>query len=193
MFKEFEHAAKTLTEDSKSYATAIKGVLTHQRAIGASFQALYSAFEGEQRSRLEQCALDYVNASSDWNESQTHAQDERLARCVVAPAENLLATVRLVRGTIDKRNRKQIDHDRHLTNLKKAREKTNTQDLIKAEQNYAEAKAQYDLYNNMLKEQVPVLYTLRVAFMDPVMESLIQFQVCLLARPCSAVAKLYFC
>jgi len=84
---------------------------------------------------------------------------------------------------IDKRNRKQIDHDRRLTAMKKAQEandKSNgakISELSKAEVAYDEARRDYETLNNKIKEEMPVLFQLRISFMDPFLQTLIFFQV----------------
>ncbi|KCV73177.1 hypothetical protein H696_00720 [Fonticula alba] len=194
LFKDFESAAKKLQEDTKAFQRAVQGLLNHQAAIGTSFEQVFApvssrvgaaaASSAEQSPQLASTSVNaqsiasYVGVSKDWNERQLQIMLDSLEAVVVKPCEELMEIVKAARSTIDKRNRKHVDYDRYYTALKKAQEKENSNpsDMLRAEQNYNEAKAQYDYYNELCKNEVPLLYDMRVAFMDPVIEMLVRFQ-----------------
>jgi hypothetical protein len=65
--------------------------------------------------------------------------------------------------------------------LKKIKEKASDREderkIIKAESTCEAAFKDYDSINSLLKSQLPVYIQLRLAFVDPIMESLVFFQV----------------
>ena len=110
-------------------------------------------------------------------------QDAYLQKVIVTASEGFLGVVKGVRGTVDKRNRKLIDHDRWLTNVKKAQEANEKaggakiSDVTKAETQFDLARQEYESINNRIKAEMPVLFGLRPAFVDPILQTLVIFGV----------------
>ena len=97
-----------------------------------------------------------------------------------------------VRETVNKRNRKLIDHDRWLTNVKKAQEaneKSNGMkiaEVTKAESQFEMARQEYETINTKIKEEMPQLMAMRSTFVDPILQTLVMFAV--RPRPAAVLA-----
>ena len=98
-------------------------------------------------------------------------------------SEGFLGVVKGVRATVDKRNRKLIDHDRWLTNVKKAQEANDKAggakiaEVTKAESQFDLARQEYEAINTKIKEEMPMLMALRPAFVDPILQTIVIFGV----------------
>jgi hypothetical protein len=110
-------------------------------------------------------------------------QDAYLQKVIVVASEGFLGVVKGVRATVDKRNRKLIDHDRWLTNVKKAQEANDKAggakiaEVTKAESQFDVARQEYESINTRIKEEMPVLMSMRPAFVDPILQTLVVFGV----------------
>ena len=111
------------------------------------------------------------------------SQDAYLQRVIVAASEGFLGIVKGVRATVDKRNRKLIDHDRWLTNVKKAQEANDKAggakiaEVTKAESQFELARQDYEAINNKIKEEMPMLMAMRPPFVDPILQTIVIFSV----------------
>lgn len=90
---------------------------------------------------------------------------EMIETRVIKPADELLEIIKVIRKTAVKRDHKQLDYDRHRTNLKKLQDKKerNLKDekaLYKAENDVEQATQEYNYFNDLLKDDLPKLFRL---------------------------------
>ncbi|KAJ3094299.1 hypothetical protein HDU96_001747 [Phlyctochytrium bullatum] len=105
-----------------------------------------------------------------------------LERRLVLPTAELMALIEKVKRFIVKRAHKLLDHDRHRDSVKKMREKqdrsiSDERTLGKYEANLDQAAREYNAINNLLKQQIPVLLSLKAPFMDPCFLTLYWYQL----------------
>lgn len=101
---------------------------------------------------------------------------------VVQPASQFLAVLENVKKFMLKRNHKLLDYDRHRDNYRKLKDNKNRdasdeRRLAKLEQELELATREYESVNNLLKSQLPILFQLRVQFIDPVFQSFYFYQL----------------
>lgn len=119
---------------------------------------------------------------------------------VIGPCKDLQDVLKKIRKTITKRDhkvglpsaallwpshrsgadppafRQLVDYDRHNNSLNKLRDKkekslSDEKNLFKVEQDHEAATAEYEHYNGMLKEELPVFLVMGTRFIDPLFHS----------------------
>ena len=113
---------------------------------------------------------------------------------VIQPALDLLAVVKQVQKMLTKRNHKLLDYDRmtfnsdrvdeigHRTTLKKLQDKKEKtlkdEKALYAAENALEAATQdYNYFNDMMKEELPILFTLEAEFIRPLFQNFYYMQL----------------
>ena len=90
---------------------------------------------------------------------------EMIETRVINPANELLDVIKVIRKSVVKRDHKQLDYDRHRAVLKKLQDKKdrNAKDekaLWKAEGDVEVATQDFNYFNDLLKDELPKLFTL---------------------------------
>lgn len=101
---------------------------------------------------------------------------------IIAPVHDFQQIIKQVRKNVTKRDHKLVDYDRtnnSYTKLRDKKEKTlkDEQNLFKAEQDYETAAADYEYYNNTMKEELPVFFEMGKRFMTPLFHSFYYMQL----------------
>ena len=101
---------------------------------------------------------------------------------VIRPALEMLEVVKVMRKTAVKRDHKQIDYDRHRTTFKKLQEKKektakDEKAMYKAEADVEAATQEYNYFNDLLKDELPKLFTLQRDFIQPLFQSFYYMQL----------------
>lgn len=107
---------------------------------------------------------------------------EMIEQRVIAPADQLLEVIKVVRKVTVKRDHKQLDFDRHRTALKKLQDKKDKtlkdeKALFKAENDVEQATQDYEYFNNLLKDELPKLFALEAEFIRPLFQSFYYMQL----------------
>lgn len=97
---------------------------------------------------------------------------DSIERLVVAPTADFITILDQVKRVTVKRAHKLLDYDRHRETVQKMKEKpdrsvSDEKRLGQYEASLDEATREYNNYNNMLKNDIPILLNLRVDFIDP--------------------------
>lgn len=100
---------------------------------------------------------------------------------VVAPIKDFTNILKAIRKNITKRDHKLVDFDRvnnSFTKLKEKKEKTlkDEQNLFKLEQEFEAVSADYEYFNNALKEELPVFFEKVKALISPLFHSFYYMQ-----------------
>lgn len=101
---------------------------------------------------------------------------------IMAPLHDFILVLKQVRKNVTKRDHKLVDYDRHndsYTKLRDKKEKSlkDEQNLFKVEQDYETAAADYEYYNNLMKEELPKLFEMAVRLMTPLFHSFYYMQL----------------
>lgn len=101
---------------------------------------------------------------------------------VIRPANELLDVLKVVRKSVVKREHKKLDFDRHNATLKKLREKKeksakDEKAMWKAENDVEQSTQEFNYFNDLLKEELPKLFTLERQFIQPLFQSFYYMQL----------------
>lgn len=157
-------------------------------AFGTAFTTLFSPLGSEYdiERRHPQAASTLSNIShyqqmmDELRETLTPEIDLIESR-VVAPLKDFEMILKAVRKNITKRDHKLMDYDRlnnSFTKLKDKKEKSlkDEQNLFKLEQEFEAASADYEYFNNAMKEELPVFFEKVKGLMAPLFHSFYYMQ-----------------
>ena len=101
---------------------------------------------------------------------------------VIGPADELLNIIKVAQKTTQKRQHKQLDYDRHRASLKKIQDKKekslkDEKALYKAENDVEQATQEFNYFNDLLKDELPKLFTLEREFIRPLFQSFYYMQL----------------
>ena len=107
---------------------------------------------------------------------------EMIETRVIAPADQLLEVIKIIRKASVKRDHKQLDFDRHRAALKKLQDKKektlkDEKALFKAENDVEQATQDFNYFNDLLKDELPKLFALEAEFIRPLFQSFYYMQL----------------
>jgi amphiphysin len=107
---------------------------------------------------------------------------EMIETRVIGPADELLEIIKVIRKVATKRQHKQLDYDRHRATLKKLQDKKektlkDEKALYKAESDVEQATQDFNYFNDLLKDELPKLFTLEREFIRPLFQSFYYMQL----------------
>lgn len=107
---------------------------------------------------------------------------EMIESRVIRPADELLEIIKAVRKIAGKRDHKQLDFDRHRAALKKLQDKKDKtlkdeKAMYRAEADAEQATQDYNYFNDLLKDELPKLFTLEREFIKPLFQSFYYMQL----------------
>ncbi|RMZ89043.1 hypothetical protein DV736_g3729, partial [Chaetothyriales sp. CBS 134916] len=190
-FAELETETKRLHDESKKYFEAINGMLNHQIEFSKAIEEIYKPISGrisDPNSLIPEGNPDGIRACEEYESivrdllATLQPELEMIEQRVIAPADQLLEVIKIVRKVSVKRDHKQLDYDRHRTSLKKLQDKKDKtlkdeKALFKAENDVEQATQDYDYFNNLLKDELPKLFALEAEFIRPLFQSFYYMQL----------------
>lgn len=107
---------------------------------------------------------------------------EMIETRVIRPADEFLEIIKVIRKTTLKRQHKQLDYDRHRATLKKLQDKKektmkDEKAIYKAENDVEQATQEFNYFNDLLKDELPKLFTLEREFIRPLFQSFYYMQL----------------
>ncbi|GEQ72542.1 hypothetical protein JCM33374_g6229 [Metschnikowia sp. JCM 33374] len=190
-FKELEMETKKLSDESKRYFTAVNGMLDYQIDFSKAIEEIYKPISGrlsDPNATVPEDNPEGIKAAEQYREvvkelKETLKPDlELIDKRIVQPAQELLKVINAIRKMATKRDHKQVDLDRHKRNYKKYEEKKertvkDEEKMYGAEAEVAIAQEEYDYYNEMLKQELPILFQMQRDFIKPLFESFYYMQL----------------
>lgn len=190
-FQELETETKKLHDESKKYFDAINGMLTHQIEFSQAIAEIYKPISGrvsDPDSIVQEGNPEGIRACEEYEaivrELQATLQPEleMIETRVIRPADELLDIIKVIRKTATKRQHKQLDYDRHRASLKKLQDKKekslkDEKAMYKAENDVEQATQEFNYYNDLLKDELPKLFTLEREFIRPLFQSFYYMQL----------------
>ncbi|KAJ5769492.1 protein hob1 [Penicillium odoratum] len=190
-FQELEKETKKLHDESKKYFDAINGMLTHQIEFSKSIAEIYKPISGrasDPNSYQDEGNTAGIQACEEYEAIVRELQEalvpelEMIEARVISPADQLLEVIKIIRKVATKRDHKKLDFDRRNATLKKLEEKKDKsikdeKALYKAENDVEVATQEYNYYNDLLKEELPKLFTLEAEFIRPLFQSFYYMQL----------------
>lgn len=190
-FDELETETQKLHAESTKYFKAINAMLDHQIEFSKACAKIYGPISGRM-SDPDSFVVDGnpegIRACEEYEalvlelKASLAPELEMIESRIVKPADDLMEIIKVVRKTATKRDHKQLDYDRHKNSLKKIEDKKekslkDEKNLYKAENNVDAATEEYEYFNNLLKEELPVLFKLEREFIAPLFQSFYYMQL----------------
>ncbi|CAI4057504.1 hypothetical protein SUVZ_02G5020 [Saccharomyces uvarum] len=184
-FQELEQETKKLSEESKRYSSAVNGMLTHQIGFARSMEEIFKPISGKMsdpNATIPEDNPEGIEASEQYRAMVAELQETLkpdlalVEEKIVTPCQELLKIITYIRKMATKRNHKKLDLDRHLNTYSKQEKKKeptakDEERLYKAQSQMEVAQQEYDYYNELLKTQLPVLFSLEAEFVKPLFVS----------------------
>ncbi|KAF2486721.1 hypothetical protein BDY17DRAFT_291993 [Neohortaea acidophila] len=191
-FAELETETKKLHDESSRYFKSINDMLDHQIEFAKAVEEIYKPISG--RASDPNSFVDDVGNPEGiraCEEYQTLVQElkeslapelELIQTRIVAPADELMAILKVARKWTVKRDHKQLDYDKERNKLKKLQDKSDRSAkdesaLYKTENAYEDATQQYEDLNNLLKLELPQLFEYEREFIQPLFQSFYYMQL----------------
>ncbi|KAK7897156.1 BAR adaptor protein Hob1 [Exophiala xenobiotica] len=190
-FAELESETKKLHDESKKYFDAINGMLSHQIEFSQAIQEIYKPISGrvsDPNSLIPEGNPEGIRACEEYEgivrelQATLKPELEMIEQRVIAPADQLLEVIKVIRKVSVKRQHKQLDYDRHRATLKRLQDKKDKtlkdeKAMYKAESDVEQATQDFEHFNNLLKDELPKLFALEAEFIRPLFQSFYYMQL----------------
>ncbi|KAF3932057.1 Myosin-Ie [Dactylellina cionopaga] len=166
-------------------------MLSHQIEFSKSIQEIYKPISGRMSdpdSVIAEGNPEGIRACEEY-EAIVHDLQETLSpelemieTRIIKPADELLEIVKIIRKSLTKRQHKQLDYDRHRQSLKKLQDKKektlkDEKAMYKVESELENSTQEFNYFNELLKEELPKLFTLEREFIRPLFQSFYYMQL----------------
>ncbi|KAG0785063.1 hypothetical protein G6F22_008092 [Rhizopus arrhizus] len=192
-FTEFSKLIEVFANDARTFRDSIASLLSNQAAMAQYLSVIFDSHlgievpQGTVQKRFQQTPAIQQQAVNDAEAAMAYCRDEVLPeldvvdRDIVRPLMELNEIIKTIQKTIVKRNHKLIDYDRHRISLQKLTTKTERsfneeKQIFKVQSQLETATQDYNYLNDMLKNELPRFFQLKIAFIQPVFENLYNMQ-----------------
>ena len=169
----------------------LPGMLNHQIEFSKAIQEIYKPISGrvsDPNSIIPEGNPEGIRACEEYESivrellATLQPELEMIEQRVIAPADQLLEVVKVIRKMAVKRQHKQLDYDRHRATLKKLQDKKDKtlkdeKALFKAENDVEQATQDFEYFNDLLKDELPKLFALEAEFIRPLFQSFYYMQL----------------
>ncbi|KAK3902999.1 hypothetical protein C8A05DRAFT_33281 [Staphylotrichum tortipilum] len=190
-FQDLEAETKHLHDESKRYFDAINGMLSHQIDFSQAMTEIYKPISGrvsDPDSLVVHGNPEGIRACEEYEAVVKDLQEtlapelEMIESRVVQPANELLDVIKAIRKTATKRDHKKLDYDRHRATMKKLQDKKDKtakdeKAMWKAENDVEQSTQEFNYFNDLLKEELPILFALEREFIQPLFQSFYYMQL----------------
>ncbi|KAI0789153.1 hypothetical protein C8Q75DRAFT_766684 [Abortiporus biennis] len=175
-YKQFEKECQALQKDSKSYLDAMRAMTAAQTRLADTIDTFYNS--ADQSTESAMAAHAYKRAVDDLDTGLGRELDAPYRTTTMEPLGKMNAYFPIVNEHISKRNKKLLDYDSARSKMNKLINKPSEDPtkLPKAQQEHDDAKEVFDMLNDQLIREIPVLLDLRVPYFDPSFEAMIRMQ-----------------
>jgi amphiphysin len=168
-----------------------KGMLNSQIEFSKAIEEIYKPISGrvsDPDSLIPEGNPEGIQACEEYQNIVRELQAtlapelEMIQARVIGPADELLNIIKVAQKTTQKRQHKQLDYDRHRASLKKIQDKKDKslkdeKALYKAENDVEQATQEFEYFNDLLKDELPKLFTLEREFIRPLFQSFYYMQL----------------
>lgn len=166
-------------------------MLNHQIEFSKAIEEIYKPISGrvsDPDSIISEGNPEGIRACEEYEQIVRELQStlspelEMIQARVIGPADELLGVIKVVQKSLIKRQHKQLDYDRHRAALKKIQDKKektlkDEKALYKAENDVEQATQEFEYFNDLLKDELPRLFTLEREFIRPLFQSFYYMQL----------------
>src|SRR5271156_3841506 len=167
------------------------GMLNHQIEFSQAIQEIYNPISGrasDPNSIIPEGNPEGIRACEEYESivrdllATLQPELEMIEQRVITPADQLMDVVKDIRKMAVKRQHKQLDYDRHRATLKKLQDKKDRtwkdeKALLKKENDVEQATKDFELFNDLLKDELPRLFALEAEFIRPLFQSFYYMQL----------------
>lgn len=187
-FTAIEKYSEKLQKDSTTFRDGVKSLLLSGSGFAEHFNSLFHPIGSEidiERNHPQSSNtivnLTYFHSSIDELRETLTPEIELIESRILGPIHELMQILKATRKNITKRDHKLIDYDRCNNSYSKLRDKKEKslkeeQNIFKLEQEYEAAAADYEYYNNAMKEELPRFFEMAVRFVTPLFYSFYYMQ-----------------
>lgn len=190
-FKELEQKLRKLFNNTKKYVESINEILNYQIQFSEIIEEIYKPITGkviETENKSPEEPNEVVEACEKYQTIVKELQKillpelETIELQIIKPTSELLSIVNSIHKLTGKRERKRLDYDRHRSNLKKLQEKKektlkDERALYNAENTVEQSTQEFEYYNTLLKEELPILFDLETSFIQPLFQNFYYMQL----------------
>lgn len=183
-FVSMEGLAKKLHSESTRFWEAIRDLLDHQTEFLNSIELLYKPITGWPYGGDEDAGsnADAVAACQQYRNQIVEIQElikpehEMIETKILRPVDELLTLIKKAQKMFTKREHKLLDLERQTEALNKLHDKAernpkHEERTLKVENDYEMAKEQFSYYDEIIKSELPKLFTLESAIIQPMFQS----------------------
>ena len=166
-------------------------MLNHQIEFSKAIQEIYKPISGrmsDPNSLVSEGNSEGIRACEEYEaivrdlQTTLKPELEMIESRVIGPSMQLMDVIKVIQKVCLKRQHKQLDYDRHRATLKKLQEKKDKtmkdeKAIFKAENEVEQATQDFEYFNNLLKEEMPRLFTLEAEFIKPLFQSFYYLQL----------------
>ena len=166
-------------------------MLDHQIAFSNAVEEIYKPISGQisdPESFIDEGHAAGLRACEEYESVVRELKEtlkpelETINTRVIRPATELLEVIKVIQKTSQKRSHKQLDYDRHRAALKRLQDKNekslkDEKALYKAENDMELATQDFNYFNSLLKEELPILFELESNFIKPLFQSFYYMQL----------------
>jgi len=175
-YRTMEKETNNLQKEAKTYLDAMRGMASAQTRIAETISLFYSA---DKASDSAMAGHAYKAAVDELDAGVGRDLDAPFRATVLEPIGKLNNYYNTINAAIDKRNHKMIDYDAARAKVKKLVDKPSddTSKLPRAQAEHDEAKDIFNILNDQLITELPLLVDLRIPYLDPSFEAMIRAQL----------------
>ncbi|GFZ45814.1 Homolog of Bin3 [Saitozyma sp. JCM 24511] len=175
-YRTMEKESNNLQKDAKTYLDSMRAMASSQTRIAETIALFYTAdraSDGAMAGHAYKAAVDELDAGVGRD------LDAPFRATVLEPIGKLNSYFAQINASIDKRNHKMIDYDAARAKVKKLVEKPSEDPtkLPRAQAEHDEARDIYNILNDQLISELPMLLDLRIPYLDPSFEAMIRCQL----------------
>lgn len=166
-------------------------MLNHQIEFSQAIQEIYKPISGrvsDPNSIIPEGNPEGIRACEEYESivrdllATLQPELEMIEQRVIAPADQLLEVIKVIRKMHVKRQHKQLDFDRHRATLKALQNKKDKtlkdeKALFRAESDVEQATQDFEYFNDLMKDELPKLFALEAEFIRPLFQSFYYMQL----------------
>ncbi|KAA1471740.1 BAR-domain-containing protein [Dentipellis sp. KUC8613] len=175
-YKTYEKECQALHKDAKGYLDAMRSMSAAQLRLAETIDAFYGA--SDRSSDGAMAAHAYKSNVIDFDNGIAREMDQPYRTTILDPLSKMNTYFPIINDHIAKRNKKLLDYDAARSKVRKLTDKPSDDPtkLPRAQQELDEAKEIFELLNDQLIREIPILLEQRVPFFDPSFEAMIRMQ-----------------
>ncbi|KAK4684506.1 bridging integrator 3, partial [Tremellales sp. Uapishka_1] len=175
-YRTMEKETNNLQRDAKTYLDAMRAMAASQTRIAETVALFYTA---DRTSDGAMAGHAYKSAVDELDAGVGRELDAPYRATVLEPIGKLNSYYTTINAAIDKRNHKMLDYDSARAKVRKLVEKPSddTTKLPRAQAEHDEARDIFNILNDQLVQELPLLLDLRVPYLDPSFEAMIRCQL----------------